>query len=107
MEISLDAPKLIASAIPVGLLIIAMHARGLKRRIRVVPKGFAKWIALLVVLASLASVALCFAVVNVGGSLTGLPAWFVAIASAALLVLTADTFVEFVVISMDEENETL
>jgi hypothetical protein len=105
MEISVDAARLLASIIPVGLLIIAVHARGLRRRIRVVPKPFAMWATVVVILLALASIALCVWTVDVDTPLGGAAAWFVVVSAVLLLVLTAGTFFELVVISMEEEEE--
>ena len=105
MQISVDAAKLLASIIPVGLLIIAVHTRGLRRRIRVVPKPFAMWTTVVVTFLSLASIAICVWTVDVGIPLAGAPAWFIVVSAVLLLVLTAGTFFELVVISMQDEDD--
>ena len=50
------------------------------------------------------ALALCIWCANTGEALTGLSAWFVTVAAVLLGVQTAGTFVEFVVISMQEEE---
>jgi hypothetical protein len=104
MEISVDAAKLLASIIPVGLLIVAVHTRGLRRRIRVVPKPFAMWSTVVATFLALASIVLCVWAVDVDLPLEGAAAWFVVVSAALLLVLTAGTFFELVVISMQDED---
>ncbi|MET0853133.1 MAG: hypothetical protein ABWY30_00735 [Microterricola sp.] len=105
MEISVDGAKVLASVIPVGLLIIAIHTRGLRQRIRVVPKRVALYATILVIAASVITVGLCFWCANTGVALGGFAAWFAVVASVLLGLQTVATFYEFVVISMREEDE--
>jgi hypothetical protein len=105
MEITVDGARVIASVIPVALLIIAVHTRGLRRRIRLVPKRFAFVATIAVILAAIVAVGFCIWCTNSGTPLTGAAAWFVTLATFLLGLQTAGTFVEFVVISMQEEEE--
>jgi hypothetical protein len=104
MEITVDGARVLASVIPVALLIIAVHTRGLRRRIRLVPKRFALVATIGIIFAAIVSVGLCVWCTNTGEPLTGFSAWFVMVAAALLGLQTAGTFVEFVVISMQEEE---
>jgi hypothetical protein len=104
MEITVDGARVIASVIPVALLIIAIHTRGLRRRIRLVPKRFALVATIAIIFAAIVAVGFCIWCANSGVSLTGAAAWLVTIATVLLGVQTALTFVEFVVISMQEED---
>ena len=104
MEITVDGARVLASVIPVALLIIAIHTRGLRRRIRLVPKGFALVATIAIIFAAIIAVGLCVWCTNSGVALTGWSAWFVSIAAVLLGLQTAGTFVEFVVISMQEED---
>jgi hypothetical protein len=104
MEITVDGARVLASVIPVALLIIAIHTRGLHRRIRLVPKRFALVATIAIIFAAIVAVGFCVWCANSGAALTGAPAWFVTIAAVLLGLQTAATFVEFVVISMQEEE---
>ncbi len=105
MEITVDGMRVLTTVVPFGLLIIAIHTRNLRRRIRVVPKTFALWATVVVITASIVSLGACFAYSNAAESMTGFIAWFVVVSSAALGLQTAATFYEYVVISMEEEEE--
>ena len=105
MEITVDGARVLASVIPVALLIIAVHTRGLRRRIRLVPKRFALVATVTIIFAAIVTVALCVWCTNTGVPLTGGWAWFVILSAGLLGLQTAGTFFEFVVISMQEEDE--
>ena len=104
MEITPDGARVLASILPVGLLIIAVHTRGMRRRIRIVPKTFALWATIVIIVAVIAAIALCVWCTNTGEVLTDAPAWFVVIAATLLALQTAATFYEFVALSMREEE---
>ena len=106
MEITVDGARVLASVIPVALLIIAVHTRGMRRRIRLVPKPFALVATVVIIFAAIVSVAACVWCTNTGTSLTGGWAWFVSLSAILLGVQTAATFFEFVVISMREEESS-
>jgi hypothetical protein len=105
MEVTPDGARMLATVIPFALLIIAVQVRGLRRRIRVVPKAFAKWTTIVVIVLSLVTLGACFWVANTGASLTGWVAWAAIIVAIALAVQTALTFYEFVSLGIDEELE--
>jgi hypothetical protein len=107
MEITSDGAKVLASIIPFALLIIAIQVRSLKRRIRVVPKTFAKWTTFIIVVLSLVTLGLCFWVADTGESLVGWLAWAVLVVTFALAMQTALTFYEFVSLGIaDEESDS-
>ena len=66
MEITVDGARVLASTIPVALLIIAIHTRGLRRRIRLVPKRFALVATIAIIFAAIVAVGLCVWCSNTG-----------------------------------------
>ncbi len=76
----------------------------MRRRIRIVPKSFALWATIVIILAVIVAIGLCVWTTNTGQSLTDAGAWFVVIAATLLGLQTAATFYEFVALSMREEE---